>query len=292
MQVAVYRTPPTPTPSRPLYTHTHTHACARAHTCTHMHTNIASAALSPGRKLTPQTPAMPMLRCAAWECSNMKGCNLACLEADTFNFTGSRDVTTLDIGGNLFTELPEELLWSTPALVDFNAGGLEKLETLPDLFFQGPEGQHTLKKIHFTGCTNVGSQQRLPEQLFHGLGSVETLDVSNCGMRNMPSLDSLTVRDRWSARTPLSPFPSPRGYAYCEPPRFRFAAAAAVVVVEVVEVVVCVCVCVCVRKRERERERARARNCVCNSGRLGSLVEGGLRSASNATGLDVVERHE
>jgi len=144
------------------------------------------------QKTDTQTPTMLLPRHAT--CSNINGCNLACLEPDAFNFTGSRDVTTLDIGGNLFTELPEELLWSTPALVEFSAKALKKLETLPERFFQGPEGQHALEKISVTASNNFGSQQRLPEQLFAGLGKVKILDVSDCGIQVMPSLDSLTVR--------------------------------------------------------------------------------------------------
>lgn len=45
-----------------------------------------------------------------------------------------RSITTVDIQGNLFEELPEELLWGLPNLVMFFARSM-KLRTVPEQFF-------------------------------------------------------------------------------------------------------------------------------------------------------------
>ena len=67
---------------------------------------------------------------------------------------------------------------------------LSRLETLPEAFFAG---QSKLMEIHFKASLRLGTEQRLPDQLFKGLHSLTTMDVSTCRFQNFPSMDDLTV---------------------------------------------------------------------------------------------------
>ena len=112
------------------------------------------------------------------------------MEPDAFNFTGAGDVTALDIHGNAFRTLPEELLWSMPALLIFDAAPNTKLETLPERFFSN---QSHLLNMTFTSSTNFGAQKQLPDGLFKGLSNLTVIWMESCRYQNLPNLDDLTV---------------------------------------------------------------------------------------------------
>ena len=81
------------------------------------------------------------------------------------------------MGHNPFATLPEELLRSMTSLVDIGMGNSDELETLPKAFLR-PAPQLTTLDIKDSARLGV---ERLPEELFSGLSSLENIDLSDCG---------------------------------------------------------------------------------------------------------------
>jgi len=122
--------------------------------------------------------------------SHLANCNIACLEPDAFDFPGASNVTTVHIQSNSFRDLPAELLWGMPSLFVLNAQFNIRLATLPEQFFSRQSNLYTLS---FTGSTNFGSQERLPDGLFRGLTGLRYLDLQDCRYQNLPNMDDLKV---------------------------------------------------------------------------------------------------
>lgn len=75
----------------------------------------------------------------------------------------------------------------------FDLQGLKKLGSLPPGFFRG---QSQLEQMDFIGSTALGNDQRLPNDFFNGLTSLETLELSlysQGGVQTLPNMDDLTA---------------------------------------------------------------------------------------------------
>ena len=121
---------------------------------------------------------------------DIQKCNLDCLDHDAFAFPGAANVTTVNIQNNNFLALPETLLWNMTSLQHFYAQQLMKLATLPQRFFWA---KSQLKTLHTVGSVDLGSQERLPDDLFQGLTSLIELDLEGCPLHRLPNMDDLTV---------------------------------------------------------------------------------------------------
>ena len=121
---------------------------------------------------------------------NLASCSLACLAPNSFAFDGASNVTSVSIGDNPFVALPEQLLRNLSSLRYFHAERLTKLETLPEAFFSGL-GQ--LQLIDAPGWSRFGVEERLPDALFQGLTSLAELNLGDCRLKHLPSLNGLAA---------------------------------------------------------------------------------------------------
>ena len=133
---------------------------------------------------------------------NIANCNLDCLDHDAFAFAGASTVTTVDVHGNNFAELPEALLSNLSSLRIFNGDRLAKLSSLPPRLFRG---HSQLQELSFKSCSNLGNGgQGLPGGLLQGLTSLAKLAFSYSPIKSLPSLDDLKVCTVLTVACPFS----------------------------------------------------------------------------------------
>ena len=122
--------------------------------------------------------------------SDIRNCEIGCLDGDAFTFTGASSVKIVWIQQNALTTLPEELLWNMTSLTAFRANLNVKLESLPERLFLG---NSQLEYVDFDNCYAL-KKNRLPDGLFVGLTKLTTLTLMYTPFLNLPDMDDLTVR--------------------------------------------------------------------------------------------------
>ena len=123
--------------------------------------------------------------------SDIQNCGLDCLADDAFDFVGASNVTVVNIQQNAFVELPEQLLWGMNSVLRLYARDLIKLISIPGkFFFEQPQ----LFLIFFSGSSQIGVAQGLPDELLRGLTGLVYFSLSACVSQNFPNMDDLTVR--------------------------------------------------------------------------------------------------
>ena len=165
-------------PTRSVFCSQTLNCCARGGCC------VATACRTTDRI------GVSCLRCATVVLSDIQRCKLDCLDFDAFDFPGAASVTTVNIQHNNFLALPETLLWNMTSLQEFHSQHLVKLGTLPERFFWA---KSQLKKLYLVGSVNLGSQERLPDNLFKGLTSLIEIDLVDCSLHRLPNVDDLKV---------------------------------------------------------------------------------------------------
>jgi len=121
---------------------------------------------------------------------DLQGCNLDCLDPDSFAFPGANNVTAINLDSNNFVALPEALLWNVPNLLNIDLNQLKNLANLPAKFFQN---QSKLTHILINAASVLGAQERLPDELFRGLSTLEVLWITASATPNLPSMADLTA---------------------------------------------------------------------------------------------------
>ena len=121
--------------------------------------------------------------------SDIRECDIDCLDYDAFRFAGAGAVETVYVQNNAFPTLPEKLLWNMTSILYFYARNLNRITGLPEKFFLGLE---KLNLIYYCGFRDMG--KNLPDGLFRGLTSLQHLSLTNIHLARMPNLKDLTVR--------------------------------------------------------------------------------------------------
>lgn len=118
---------------------------------------------------------------------DISNCGLTCLAPDLFAFPGAELVETVNLQDNLFSAVPEELLWPLPKLLKLFARRSQKLITVPERFFE-KSADATL--VYFSGT--AFAVDRLPDKLLDPLRKLEFLSFQDAeALHELPDMSSL-----------------------------------------------------------------------------------------------------